>query len=184
MSDVKIFPTSVTKIVPQRYHTYSCNVHKVYFTLKIKAEWCRAEGGAGQLQSNSYFLVQVNHSFSQCFHCLPHANQCNTTAGAAVEHFAAQDFYGFLSPTCKQGCTGEARDLFPGLMGSNELHLYLHTNFKTAGPEPDFGRSSRLKRMAGSKRLWVSPVTLQCVTDLLFSFKCFWDVCKLWFRYH
>lgn len=46
------------------------------------------------------------------------------------------------------------RDLFPGLMGSNELHLYLHTNPKTAGFEPDLGRScsSRLKRMAGSKR--------------------------------
>lgn len=76
--------------------------------------------------------------------------------------------------------------MFPGLMGSNELHLCLHTNPKTAGFEPDFGRScsSRLKRMAGSKRACVSPVTLQCVTDLLFSFKCFWNVCKLWLRYH
>lgn len=29
------------------------------------------------------------------------------------------------------------------------------------------------------KRLWVSPVALQCVTGLLFSFKFFWNACKL-----
>lgn len=39
------------------------------------------------------------------------------------------------------------RDLFPRVIGSDELHLYLHTNPRTAGLEPDFGRSSRLKRM-------------------------------------
>lgn len=73
---------------------------------------------------------------------------------AAVEHFAAQDFYGFLSPAVVgQGC-------FQGWWDQTSSICMCTQTPKTAWFEPDFGNicSSRLKRMAGECHQWLYSV--------------------------
>lgn len=84
----------------------------------------------------------------------------------------------FPSPACKDGCSAE------GSVSRGDGIRWAPSVF--AHKPQDCWVGARLweelqtQEDAGIKRSWMSPVTLQW--DLLFSFRSFWNACKLWLR--
>lgn len=102
---------------------------------------------------------------------------------AIMEHFAALDLYGFLSPTYKV-CRGQARYLFLGLMGPEMRSIYLHMKPKTLGFEPNFTRSSSPMMMAGNgNRDHECCIWLHYVLQIFFSVSNAFRL-HVWFRHH
>lgn len=100
---------------------------------------------------------------------------------AIMEHFTAVDLYGFLSPTYKV-CSGQARYLLLGLMGSEMRSVCLHKKPKPVGFEPNFRRSSSPKMMAGNgSRDHKCCIRLRYVLQVSSVSNA---ACKLWFRHH
>lgn len=121
--NVKIFPTSVTKIVPEMYHIYIyhiCNVHNMFTSpkrsklndvgLKVVQSSCTVTS-ISKIKSTTAFL-SVSTAFLKPIGVIQQQMQ------AIMKHFAALDFYGFLSPACKKVCSGQGGCLFLGLTGS------------------------------------------------------------------
>lgn len=108
---------------------------------------------------------------------------------AITKHFAALDFYGFLSHTYEEVCSGQARDRFLGLMGSEMRSICTCTqNPRLLGLSQTLGGAAALlKRMAGNGNgdhechMWL--YYMLHATDRLFSIKCFQTACKLWLRH-
>lgn len=82
-------------------------------------------------------------------------------------------------PLHVRGLQWWARGLFPSDGVKWAPPVFAHKPPRLLGLSQILGGAAAPDSRGYSKRLWVSPVALQCVTDLLFSFKFFWNACKL-----